>query len=142
MMSMDFPSSGGTQPATPPSSDEMLAKIRANQDVVINNATRAALEIAENFVPALAAVRRLLPIDDVELISSQLSKYVRKRSVLPRDLQERVARDVLNMRNTLAGLVEETAQWVEYYEYSDVEQAATQLPAANLRSSAAKLISG
>lgn len=142
MMGMDFPPGGGMQPGTPPSSDEMLAKIRANQDVVINNATRAALEIAENFVPALAAVRRLLPIDDVELISSQLSKYVRKRSALPRDLQERVVRDVLNMRNTLSGLVEQTAQWVEYYEYSDVEQAAAQLPAANLRSRAAKLVSG
>jgi hypothetical protein len=141
-MSMNFPTGGSTQPNTPPSSEQMLAHVRANQDVVLNNATRAALEIAENFVPALAAVRRLLPIDDVELISSQLSKYVRKRSVLPRDLQERVARDVLNMRSTLAGLIEQTAQWIEYYEYSDVEQMAAQLPAANLRNRAAKLISG
>ncbi|MGH3871282.1 MAG: hypothetical protein ACRDSR_07155 [Pseudonocardiaceae bacterium] len=142
MAGMDLPFGGGIRPGAPPSSEQMLAKIRASQDVVLSNATRAALEIAENFVPALAAVRRLLPVDDVELISSQLSKYVRKRSPLPRDIQERVAQDVLNMRSTLAGLVEQTAQWIEYYEYSDVEQAASQLPAANLRNRAAKLISG
>lgn len=140
MMGMNPPAGGNMQPGNPPSSEQMLANIRANQDAVLNNATRAALEIAENFVPALAAVRRILPIDDVELISGKLSKHVRKRSALPRDLRQRVTQDVLNMRSTLAGLIEQTAQWIEYYEYSDVEQAAAQLPAANLRNRAARLI--
>ncbi|MGH3719122.1 MAG: hypothetical protein ACRDRI_09845 [Pseudonocardiaceae bacterium] len=124
MMDMNLPTGGGVQPGAPPTSEQMLANIRANQDTVLSNATRAALEIAENFVPALAAVRRILPIDDVELISSQLPKYVRKRSTLPHDLQERVAQDALDMRDTLANLIEQTAQWIEYYEYADAEHAS------------------